>query len=76
MNDPRQITHWHQKFTSRARGEKFYRTGFQMAHGVARFSRAKFRTATQAEDYGARILLRWMRLHDAAVGMSQIEPAQ
>lgn len=73
MINPRQITHWHQKFSRRSHGDKFYRTGFQMSHGISRFSRAQFKTATQAEDYGARLILRWMRLYDAAILASLVE---
>ncbi len=72
MINPRRITHWHQKFSSRSHGGKFYRTGFQMSPEISRFSRAKFKTATQAEDYGARLILRWIRLYDAAIRSSLV----
>ena len=67
LTNPRKLQTWHQKFTNRARGEKFYRTGFEMPGGFAKFSLKRFRTASEAEDYGVLVILRWMRLYDAAL---------
>lgn len=66
MINPRMVQTWHEKFTDRARGKKFYRTGFELP-GHAKFSRRAFRSASEAEDYGVKVLLRWFRLYDAAV---------
>lgn len=66
MVNPRMVKSYHQRFSDRARGKKFYRAGFEL-RGVARFSRRSFRTASEAEDYGARVLLRWFRLYGAAL---------
>lgn len=33
----------------------------------AKFSLRRFRTAAEAEGYGACVILRWMRLYDAAL---------
>lgn len=64
--NPRRIKTFHQRFDSRARGEKFYRTAFELG-GYTKFSARKFKTATAALDYATRVILRWMRLYDAAV---------
>ena len=66
MTNPRKVRTWSEKFTSRAKGMKFYRTGFELGE-YAKFSARSFRTASDAEQYGVRVLLRWMRLYDAAI---------
>lgn len=73
--NPRMVQTWHEKFSDRARGTKFYRTGFELP-GHAKFSRRTSKTASEAEDYGVRVLLRWFRLYDAAVlAMTSSSPA-
>lgn len=67
LTNPRKVQTWHQKFINRARGLKVYRAGFEMTGGIAKFSRKHFRTANEAEGYGLRVILRWMRLYDAAL---------
>jgi len=67
MINPRLISPtWHQRFVDRARGKKHYRAGFEIA-GVARFSRRTFRTALEADQYGVRVLLRWICLYDYTI---------
>jgi hypothetical protein len=66
MINPRKVQTWHQRFFDRACGRKIYRTGFQLGQ-MDRFSRKTSRTATEAEEYGARVIVRWVRLYDAAV---------
>lgn len=66
ITNPHLIQSWHQRFTDRARGVKTYRAGFQIGQ-VERYSRAKFRTASEADDYGDRLKLRWIRLYDALI---------
>lgn len=68
MINPRMVQTWRAKFNDRARGEKFYRAGFELPRG-SKFSRRKFRTASEADDYAVRVILRWMRLYDAALGV-------
>lgn len=59
--NPRRIKIWSQKFTDLPRGEKYYRAGFQIGH-FAQYSRAKFRTATEAQDYATRAIMLWTKL--------------
>lgn len=66
MINPRMVRTWSERFNDRARGTKFYRAGFEMP-GHAKFSLAKFRTKTDAEEYAVKVILRWMRLYDAAL---------
>jgi hypothetical protein len=72
MINPHKVQTWHERFTDRARGTKFYRTGFQVDN-VARYGRRKFRTAVEAEDYGTLVTLRWRRLYDARI-VAMLEP--
>lgn len=74
MINPRKINTMHERFSNRARGIKFYRTGFALPNGTVQFSRAKFKTASDAEDYGVKFILRWMRLYDAASAQSVTVP--
>ena len=67
LTNPRKVQMWHQKYINRARGQKVYRAGFEMPGGSAKFSLKYFRTASEAEGYGLRVILRWMRLYDAAL---------
>lgn len=72
MINPRQIRTRSEKFTFRSTGKKLYRTGFLMRN-IEQFSRQSFRTASEAHDYGVRVVLRWQRLYDAEIKrMSQI----
>mgnify|MGYP001584275266 CR=1 FL=1 len=66
MINPKLLRTYSQKFTDRARGEKFYRTGFEVSR-VARFSRVRFKRAGDAEDYGTRLKMRWCQLYDASI---------
>jgi len=65
--NPKLVKTWHQKFLDRARGTKFYRTGFELPGGISKFSSAIFKTASQAELYGTLVLLRWQSLYEAAL---------
>lgn len=75
MIDPNLLKIRHQRFADRARGTKFYRAEFKTIGGMSHFSRRQFRTATDAEDYGARVKLRWMRLRDAWEMVRPVEAA-
>lgn len=67
--NPRLLSVRHVRLTIRSRGVKVYRAGFY-GHGgysVEKVSRREFRTATEAVEYGFRVLSRWQCLYDAAV---------
>ena len=66
MINPNNLQIYKHKFTSRARGTKYYKAGFAMP-GYAQVSRRKFRTTTEAVSYGLRVIIRWKRLYAAAV---------
>lgn len=52
--------------TPRFAGGKYYFAVLAGSGGAYR-ARAVFRRATEAEGYATRLLLRWMRLYDAAI---------
>lgn len=56
-----------QKFRSRARGEKWYRSFFTTA-GYSRMSRRRFQTAGQAIIFGNEVLSRLRQLYRAEAG--------
>lgn len=75
LTNPRKITWFFTRFSDRARGVKFYRTGFDMPGKGAKFSARTFSTAIEADQYGIAVLLRWMRLYDAALVNLSASPA-
>lgn len=66
MINPNSLEVWHQKFTSRAHGTKFYRACFE-AGSFSKVSRKQFKTATEASVYAVAVVERWKRLYDAAI---------
>ena len=79
MINPNHLETWRHRHTDRARGSKSYRVGFAMP-GVSMISRRKFRTATEAVEYGDRVIARWKRLYAVAIlqlaasAPTQVEP--
>jgi hypothetical protein len=61
------------KSTRRSTGEKFYRTGFEMA-GYAHISRKRHKTASGALSYGVRTVTRWKRLYQVVVNTIAAQP--
>jgi hypothetical protein len=65
MINPNRIIVWYSRRTDRARGTKCYHAGLDLPPTYTRISRRKFRTATEAVEYGERAKARWIRLYTA-----------
>ena len=74
MTNPRKVRTWHTRINDRARGRKFYRVAFELPQHT-RVSRKTFPTATEAQEYALKVILRWMRLYDAALVNHSASPA-
>jgi hypothetical protein len=60
----------HYRVVNRGSGEKCYRAGFTV-NGFPRWSSKTFRRATEAEEYGKRVIERYRRLRDYALAVDR-----
>ncbi len=72
--NPNRIQLYSQKLIDRARGQKIYRAAFVL-NDIERFSRRRFRTATEAKTYAVLVKQRCVRWYDWQIAKMSASPA-